>query len=142
MRGAASSSDHLNVNSLIWPAAQVVQPHRDHRHRLRGYRCPRRWTPAAPLPRLRVVRSHSVPLSGNADEPRWSHGQFIGPRDDLASAVMLAAGWVLFAAGMWLFGQRGLGFDQPPDLGPNRWLIVALLCLATVLSARWAIRLG
>ena len=55
---------------------------------------------------------------------------------------MLAAGWVLFAAGMWLFGQRGLGFDQPPDLGRNRWLIVALLCLATVLSARWAIRLG
>ena len=53
---------------------------------------------------------------------------------------MLAAGWVLFAVGMWLFGQRGLGFDQPPDLGRNRWLIVALLCLATVLSARWAVR--
>ena len=53
---------------------------------------------------------------------------------------MLAAGWMLFAVGMWLFGQRGLGFDQPPDLGRNRWLIVALLCLATVLSARWAIR--
>ena len=53
---------------------------------------------------------------------------------------MLAAGWVLFAVGIWLSGQRGLGFDQPPDLGRKRWLIVALLCLATVLSARWAIR--
>ena len=53
---------------------------------------------------------------------------------------MLAAGWVLFAVGIWLFGQHGLGFDQPPDLGRNRWLIVALLCLTTVLSARWAIR--
>ena len=86
------------------------------------------------------MRSHSVPLSGNADEPRWSHGQFIGPRDDVASAVMLAAGWMLSAVGIWLYGQRGLAFDQPPNLGRNRWLIVALLCLATVLSARWAIR--
>ena len=86
------------------------------------------------------MRSHSVPLSGNADEPRWSHGQFIGPRDDVASAVMLTGGWVLFAVGVWLYGQGGLAFDQPPDIGRNRWLIVALLCLATVLSARWAIR--
>ncbi len=53
---------------------------------------------------------------------------------------MLTGGGVLFAVGVWLYGQGGLAFDQPPDIGRNRWLIVALLCLATVLSARWAIR--
>ena len=82
----------------------------------------------------------AAPPNTSVDPPRWSHGHFIGPRDDVPSAIMLAGGYVLTAVGFWLFGQRGLGFDQPPDLGRNWWLIVVLLCLATVLSARWAIR--
>ena len=82
----------------------------------------------------------SAPQSAAVDSPRWSYGRFIRPRDDVLSAIMLAGGYVLLAVGFWLFGQRGLGFDQPPDFGRNRWLIVVLLCLATVLTARWAVR--
>ena len=49
-------------------------------------------------------------LIGASDAPRWSHGQFIGLRDDVASAIMLTGGWVLFAVGVWLYGQGGLAF--------------------------------
>lgn len=84
------------------------------------------------------MRSQSVPLSEDVDEPRWSHGHFISPRDDRIAAVMMIGGWALVAVSMWLFGQFGLWFEQRPDPGGSGWLLAGSLLAATVFSARWA----
>lgn len=84
------------------------------------------------------MRSQCVPLSGDADGPCWSHGHFIGPRDDRISALLMVGGWSLVAVGMWLFGQFGLWFEQRPDLGGGGSLLAGSLLTASVVSARWA----
>ena len=80
--------------------------------------------------------------------PRWfdrSYGRLLtpyetNPFEDRIAALLVAMGWVLIAAGIWLFGSAGLGFDRQPDLGGYGWLIVGLLLLAAALSALWANR--
>ena len=80
--------------------------------------------------------------------PRWfdrSYGRLLtpfetNPFEDRVAALLVTMGWVLIAAGIWLFGSAGLGFDRRPDLGGYGWLIVGLLLLAAALSALWANR--
>ena len=83
-----------------------------------------------------------------AKSPRWfdrSYGRLLtpfesNPFEDRIAAVLATMGWVLMAAGIWLLGSAGVGFDRQPDLGGYGWLIVGLLLLATGLSALWANR--
>ena len=56
------------------------------------------------------------------------------------AATLAVSGFALLALDLWLVGGAGVGFDRRPDLGGYGWLIIGLLLLATVLSARWANR--
>ena len=62
------------------------------------------------------------------------------PFEDRLAAILLVGGGAFLFAAMWLIGRSGLGFDRQPELGASGWLFVALLLLATVVSARWATR--
>ena len=46
-----------------------------------------------------------------------------------------------WAVGFWLHGRVGLGFSEPPpEYGRNRWLIVAMLGLASICGFSYAYR--
>lgn len=62
------------------------------------------------------------------------------PFEDRLAAALVVGGWGLIAAGIWLLGRSGLGFERRPELGAYGWLIVGLLLLAGAYAARWATR--
>ena len=91
------------------------------------------------------MRSKPAPLSANADPPRWTHGRFISLRDDPAASALMVSGWFLLSLCCWQSGRIGaeLGredavFDPLADSQIGRWLTVALLCLVSACSHRWA----
>lgn len=79
--------------------------------------------------------------SGHNDEPAWPNGRWISPREDTPATVLYAGGLSLIAVGTWLHGRLGVGFsDPPPAYGGSQWLIVALLCLASICGFSCAYR--
>ena len=81
----------------------------------------------------------------DVDPPRWSHGRFIGLRDDPAASAIMVSSWSLLSLAAWQLGRIVAGLDledavfEPlADSEIGGWLAVALLCLASAFSHRWA----
>ena len=70
----------------------------------------------------------------------WLRPFATNPLEDGLAATLAVGGFALLALTLWLAGGAGVGFDRRPDLGGYGWLLVGLLLLATVFSARWANR--
>lgn len=84
-------------------------------------------------------------MNADSNPPRWSHGRFIGLRDDAAALALMVASWLLWVLAVWQLGrivaELGLEdtvFDPLAGSGIGRWLTVALLCLVAAFSCRWA----
>ena len=75
------------------------------------------------------------------EESAWPDGRWISLREDTPAAVLYALGLTTMLVGIWLHGRVGLGFSEPPpEYGGNRWLIVALLGLASLCCFSYAYR--
>lgn len=91
------------------------------------------------------MRSMSAPLKTGVDPPHWSHGRFIGLRDDPAALALMVSGWFLWALATWQLGRivaelglEDMVFDPLADSEIGRWLTVALLGLVAAFSYQWA----
>ena len=75
------------------------------------------------------------------EESAWPDGRWISFREDTPAALLFAVGMTSMFVGFWLHGRLGIQFtDAPPDYGGERWLIVALLGLASICGHSYAYR--
>ncbi len=82
-----------------------------------------------------------TPHCEKTEESAWPDGRWISPREDTPAAVLYAVGLTTMLVGFWLHGRVGLGFSEPPpEYGGNRWLIVAMLGLASICVYSYAYR--